>query len=148
MLKLQSFVLKWCCQLLRFGDYIFDMIMHMFYKHWNLVEFKFLCMKILLTLQKDLQHLITVSNITSDNRLHFCISFWLLHSMKSRLIWYFTNSKISLNTYLYGNNSLKFEYYNWNRNCGVRDCNAHGHETTTKNNTPTLAFYLSSHVAF
>ena len=103
MLKLQSFVLKWCCQLLRFGDYIFDMIMHMFYKHWNLVEFKFLCMKILLTLQKDLQHLITVSNITSDNRLHFCISFWLLHSMKSSVTWYFTNSKISLKIYWYSN---------------------------------------------
>ena len=103
MLKLQSFVLKWCCQLLRFGDYIFDMIMHMFYKLWNLVEFRFLCMKILLTLQKDLQHLITVSNITSDNRLHFCISFSLLHSMKSSVTWYFTNSKISLKIYWYGN---------------------------------------------
>ena len=106
MLKLQSFVLKWCCQLLRFGDYIFDMIMHMFYKLWNLVEFRFLCMKILLTLQKDLQHLITVSNITSDNRLHFCISFWLLHSMKSSVTWYFTNSKISLKIYWYSNNKI------------------------------------------
>ena len=132
MLKLQSFVLKWCCQLLRFGDYIFDMIMHMFYKLWNLVEFKFLCMKILLTLQKDLQHLITVSNITSDNRLHFCISFWLLHSMKSSVTWYFTNSKISLEIYSYSNtkiasyDSLQFEYYNWNCNIEVMNCNAHG----------------------
>ena len=125
MLKLQSFVLKWCCQLLRFGDYIFDMIMHMFYKLWNLVEFKFLCMKILLTLQKDLQHLITVSNITSDNRLHFCISFWLLHSMKSSVTWYFTNSKISLKIYWYGNTS-QFEYYNWNCNIEVMNWNAHG----------------------